>query len=392
MQQFIPTHYTTTFGTYFTEGVVITENGNIVVCNNIKDKIITEKYVCLHANQSITYKQLIAIDIAISVVFTGKLYVILLNDGTILYIIKSKISKSIDEIKKFNTSISEINVEYLGASSWSIEFSIFSQNVLYIVMKNKLNIIEIDDVFGYMYHDYNLLYTNSENIIMSKNLQILEIINYVKFDKYNSSGTPDSEVLQNVNVVDVRYICMSNFIIIVILANEDIVYYTWKNGMHALYKILMNLKNVKTLEIFGNKLICMLTTKTLIVYECCLVYFDDLTNSVEDVEDYFRLSNYVVCRTILDKSMLATIDPEFTDFESFLIEYGNSIKTISIYNDLRATPQTIIYVDLENTLRVYNIINSQFNCINSIFDISHLPDNTTLKELRVNACHTGSYI
>lgn len=389
--------------------IVINEYNKIVISNCLKDKVI-RTYTILHSNNIISYCELSKIDNAISTINMSSFFIILLNDGSLIFILKYNNHQLIKKFKRFISFTIGLTINNIGLSHNTYKFLLFSVNILYVI-KTARRIVPhakvyskfiLSDVIGCACgYDY-LLTVNNNNGIECWHLGVNSILPLRKkqYSNFETKGIKNKLVLNNINVFDVKYIHLSDAFIIVLFNNGSIWIYTYNNIQILFYYYLLTLSLIKTVEIVNNNLVCFLENGCLLISELTLDRFGsdfgyNCTNSstYSSVSSYSIRFDYMLYQTL---GVTVIIKPsEDPNINKFLEIYGSQIDNIVFWNwDCfiydSCIPLMIFVID--NCVKIIDVLSLEYIDIGELLYISEHDNTNGIKELKLIDYEYNFYI
>lgn len=404
MEQFIPKHFGWCNCTESEDGYVIllSEYGNIIVSNCLKDKIIpnyegASEYIILKDNNIIQYSDLILITNALSVINTKNFLLFLLMDAYLIYIIKSE--SFVCKVKVLNDKIKSKYIQYISEGNHDIIFTfVVDANVL-MCLSPKFEIIIIRDSIGYIYHDSKLLTINKHNIINSHQAYMHSQHKlYRKFDKFEDTCTPTYAILYGVDATELKYIHTSEHTIVAIFKNGNIMYYTTLSDNKIFYDKIKNLNNIKRIELTNKYLICLLDAKRFLLSK----YNNSLDSKIfTDFVEYFNVDEYVVGNSFILIKYASGSMEKVCNYGHITIDF--EITDNKIYKIFFSGIGRFYYITTDNKIKIYCKFTNNNIHLNIFFDIDHLTgyackkltecaDESAIKELNLKDYFVCSYI
>lgn len=387
MEQFAPKHFSYSTNKPYDlhkDFIFISEFGNIIVSKSLKIKLIEEpkNYTILYDNANITYSDLILINTAVSVVNTTISFIILLDNGKLLYVVKYE--KLETNIKEFNTKIKDINIEYLGYSDQVVQFSLFTNNTLYLITQKTFEFVIFQNVVGYFYYNNYLLLVDTDNIINCINIfsSCKAPIIKSKYDKLTGKYSVNYKVLDVVNISEIKFITMFGDTIIAIYNNGNMEYYTSGSSTSFWYPKIKDLIGIARIESIHDTLICSMDDMRVILYNKHDMEFIEY----HDIERYLFDSIGIV-GVHVNGSIEMLYGEIFAD-NWFLNNMDKTLSKIIFYS----SENVIVYVTIDNRVISRNMLDDLACNLNDILDIEHLGLSIILTELQLKDYKIGSYI
>lgn len=249
------------------------------------------KYVIIYSDKIIKYDELLSLDNAVSVCSLHENYIILLDNGKLVYIVRSINIKHISYlIKKFNN----IFIEYICNNDCNC--LIYSSNKLYstVELKESYCIKVYDNVIGYLTKYNILLILHSDfkiQCICNNNLYRINSEYPTKSDKrlvdYDATFDIDHlNLLRYIDIADISHVNIQYNKIYIVYGCECILFGTYDK--YEFYDSIKHLTNIKQIDFNENVEFCLLKDNTL-VFKC------KRDTNYLDVIKYLVIDNIVVC-------------------------------------------------------------------------------------------------
>lgn len=397
MQYFEPKHSNYIVPQNSEESIYITNEGKILISNSLYESILgkwnynlekgtqsLEKYTIIHSNAEITYDELCLINIAISVFRFKYYYIILLSDGSLVYVVDSM--DSILSVQKlylfeFNKFISSISIDYI--CKFFDKILVYSGTRLYLVnesltKENLLNIEIYENVIGYLtkYKTLLILYNDLRVECIVPAPYVLKTLR--ETGETGEPGEPgdcsdlavvESVIIPKINTDLLTGISIENTCFFVMYALK-IKCYTINGKTNSFINRIIDLPNISHLDYMSCMRICMLSTGTLLSENKYKVEY------CHNVLRYFSYDMHLICihcdRTV---SMIkytyyvnvggsiTSIDYKlqlfFTNSDNF--DMVNDISQIFYLDESKVSKDLVLfYLSVNNTLKCLNIVSLVF--------------------------------
>lgn len=305
--------------------VVLSENGNIILSDSLKNNIICSepiqnKYVIVHSGNILSYAKLQSITNALSVISSVFGFVILLDVGTLVYII---LEIHIERLKIFNQNIcnehiqkidkfpdTEVYILYftnkLLITQYGLEFKVFENVYGYYIISDTKTILTLDQN-GYIHTTLDILFNKFDEIAEMDEVEGTDIIHITS-----------TKIFEGVNISDVKYLFACSQLAICILYSTHtqnipptyslstlhtnkvsphtlhttpLLYYS-KNKNIEMYMKLTKIDMLEKIEYFDSFLLCACSNKTVII-------FKNIDTSIETIsDDYTEYDEKILLDTV----------------------------------------------------------------------------------------------
>lgn len=406
MEDFLPKHFSyaadnlTKDHSNSKDFVIISDYKNIIVSKSLKNKMVENNgilhYTILMDSKQLNYSELILINNAISVVNTSYFYVILLESGNLIYIVKSNLSENIQRLNVLNNNLNGMHIEYLSLESGTVRFSVFSNNTLYLIMYADLTISEVEDVIGYKYCDINLLIVNSKNIISSRKYitsKYFAPIASERIDKSIGLNIKSFKVFEDVDITDIKYIFMNHSYVVAIYKDDKVLFYMLNSWLNNWYYRIKDLIGIKTIDYSDKYLLCTMEDGRLLIANNMGVSTRMINTAVtSNFTEYFNVERYLVglgCITIIHFD--GSIEKVYVmKSHVFLIKECMSLKEL-LFTNYNPKYAFIPYITVQGTIKIYNKETEDFIELDTLLDVEHLHLDNKF-ELKLNGDIACNYI
>lgn len=348
-----------------------------------------------HNNILMTYNEFLLVNTAISVISFIYGFIVLLDDGSLLYIVEFLYLRYIIPI---NSKIKDHKIDYIESCNNNLYiFTFLSNNNLYIIPKLKIKLHAVPLMTSYHISNNILLTLNSKNYIEFYEISGCNIIpskigEYCQMDYIDSTFVANSSnTLSNLNIGNVISLNVMRCEIFVLLNNGKILCYSNKRPSKYVIKML-EMNDVHTIKILEDSIVCMSTHAILLIKDEVIKEYDGNHNVIQLVDNIYILNgklieikNWYLSGVLTEHFFLSENNYEFLQTVSKFI---NVIK-LEIYS---YSTTYLLYLDNDNNLKIVGMMNGEHADLPAYVNLDGMNMPSDITSLQLKRFNVGSYI